>query len=196
MNIREYKAIDKWAGELDGVFTIADLKVILSDNSIASLYRKVSSFVEAGMLVKVKRGIYAVPDADLCTISSRIAPASYISTGTVLARKALIGSVPRKKVQAVKVGRPRTYKCEIGIIEHLSITPNLYFGFVPVNGILVANPEKAFLDVCYFRYMGRKFSFDPESDVNIESLNMNLICSYLGKYDKRFVSFFNRIWRS
>ena len=81
--------------------------------------------------------------------------------GTVLARTAIIGSIPARRVQAVKMGRPRTYRCELGTIEHLSITPRLYFGFGSIAGDLVASPEKAFLDVCYFTYRGRRFSFDP-----------------------------------
>jgi hypothetical protein len=38
------------------------------------------------MLFKVKRGIYATPEATLAAISNRIEPAAYISTGTVLAQ--------------------------------------------------------------------------------------------------------------
>ncbi len=97
--------------------------------------------------------------------------------------------------QAVKVGRPRTYRCALGTIEHLSISPRLYFGFNPVAGELVASPEKAFLDVCYFTYRGHPFSFDPDTDINLGGLDFNTIDRYLQSYDARFVSFFNRTWR-
>lgn len=115
-------------------------------------------------LDKDKKSIYATPTATLETISSRIEPKSYISTGTVLAKKAIIGFVPALKVQAVKLGRPRIYKCKTGIIEHLSISPKLFFGFSAKNGKLVATPEKAFLDVCYFYFKGKRFSFEAMSD--------------------------------
>jgi hypothetical protein len=97
-------------------------------------------------------------------------------------------------VQAVKIGRPRTYQFEAGTIEHLSIDPKLYFGFISKNGIRFATPEKAFLDVCYFYYKGKRFSFDPASDINREDLDSKLIADYLTKYDQRFITFFNRIW--
>jgi hypothetical protein len=195
MDIRKYKAMEEWADQLGGVFTIADLKVALDENAEATLYRSVAEMVSGEILIKVKRGIYATPKASLSTISNRIAPKSYISTGTVLARKAIIGSVPARRVQAVKLGRPRVYRCELGTIEHLSISPRLYFGFNSIAGELIASPEKAFLDVCYFTYRGRRFSFDPATDINMESLDFDTIEGYLELYDTRFVSFFNRIWR-
>ena len=195
MDVAQYRAIEKWANELDGVFTVADLKVVLAKNAEATLYRVVADMVRRGDLIKVKRGIYATPDASLTTISSRIEPKAYLSTGTVLARTAIIGSIPARRVQAVKMGRPRTYRCELGTVEHLSISPRLYFGFASVAGALVASPEKAFLDVCYFTYRGRRFSFDPATDIDLEGLDFDTIGRYLETYDTRFVSFFNRTWR-
>lgn len=195
MNIGNYKAVSTWAAELDGVFTIADLRVALDEDAEPTLYRAVAGMVGNGALIKVKRGIYATPDASLTAISRRIEPKAYLSTGTVLARKALIGSIPARRVQAVKVGRPRVYRCALGTIEHLSISPRLYFGFSTVSGERIATPEKAFLDVCYFTRRGRRFSFDPGTDINLTGLDFDVIERYLDAYDPRFVSFFNRTWR-
>jgi hypothetical protein len=195
MKSSDVKNIEKWASELDGVITMPDLKVVFGGQSEAALFKKLESAVREKVLIKVKRGIYGLPGSSLETISARINPDSYISTGTVLASKAIIGSVPVRRIQAVKIGRPRVYECEIGIIEHLSISPNLYFGFEAVSGIKFATAEKAFLDVCYFYFKGRRFSFDPESDVNYGGLKAEIISDYLGKYDRRFVSFFRRIWK-
>ncbi|MFC1762369.1 type IV toxin-antitoxin system AbiEi family antitoxin domain-containing protein [Planctomycetota bacterium] len=194
MEIDSYKSIYNWAKDLDGVFTIADLKVALEEDAEATLYRRLNRLVQTGTLLKVKRGVYATPDATLTTISSRIAPQSYISTGTVLAQKAIIGSIPARRVQAIKTGRPRTYQCEQGTIEHLSINPKYYFGFEPQNGMLWATPEKAFLDVCYYYYKGKSFSFDPGSDINLQRIDLGIVTRYLEKYDQRFVTFFNSHW--
>lgn len=195
MDINQYKAIQQWARDLDGVFAVSDLKVLLDEQSNATCYRQLARLVETGTLIKIKQGIYAMPEASLTHISNKIDTDSYISTGTILAQKAIIGSIPAHRVQAVKTGRPRTYKCALGIIEHLSIDPRLFFGFSSVNGIRVATPEKAFLDVCYFFYKGKRFSFDPAEDINTQDLDFDLITSYLEKYDKRFATFFNRRWR-
>lgn len=191
----DVKNIEKWALELDKVITLPDLKVIFGGQSEVALFKKLECAVKDNVLIKVKRGIYVLPGAALETISSRINPDTYISTGTVLASKAIIGSVPARRIQAVKVGRPRVYEYAEGIIEHLSISPALYLGFEAVNGINFATAEKAFLDVCYFYYKGKRFSFDPESDVNVDALNVSVIADYLSNYDSRFVAFFRRIWK-
>ena len=195
MDSKVLKAIQEWAGEVDEVFDLCDLRVVLGDRTESALYKRLNSLVEDKILVKVKRGIYATPHASLATISSRIDPSAYISTGTILARCATIGSVPARKIQAVKTGRPRAYRCGLGMIEHLSIRPALYFGFEHSDGILRATPEKAFLDVCYYAYCGKTFSFDPENDVDPSELDRDIIARYLEKYDPRFVAFFNRIWK-
>ena len=107
--------------------------------------------------------------------------------------KAIIGSIPARRIQAVKKGRPRIYKCELGTIEHLSIAPHLYFGFDYINGKYIADKEKAFLDVYYYYYKGKTFSFDPATDINQEDIDMTVVTSYLKKYDKKFVSFFKNL---
>jgi len=194
MDAGVYRTVQRWAGEVEGVFALSDLRIILGDKTEAALYKRLNRLVDSGTLVKVKRGIYATPEASLVTISNRIAPAAYISTGTILARAAIIGSIPVRKVQSVKTGRPRVYRCALGIIEHLSLSPRLYFGFTSVAGMLCATPEKAFLDVCYFAYRGKRFSFDPADDIHTGRLNREIISDYLTRYDKRFLNYFNRIW--
>ena len=90
MDAAIYQAIGRWAGELSGVFTLADLRIILGDRSEAALYKRLKGLVSTGTLIKIKRGLYATPEASLAALSHRIEPAAYISTGTILARHALI----------------------------------------------------------------------------------------------------------
>jgi len=192
MKAADLKCIEEWAGDLDGVFTMPDLKVLFGKQSAAALYKKLRAFVAEGVLVKVKRGLYARPAASLEVISSRICRDSYISTGTILARSRAIGSVPARRVQAVKVGHPRAYVCELGMIEHLSIEPRLYFGFTADGVVKYATAEKAYLDACYFSYKGRRFSFDLDTDIDTDALDARLILEYLTKYDRRFATYFRR----
>jgi hypothetical protein len=195
MDISRHKTFQKWAKDLDGVLTLSDLKVLLGDRSEAALFKRIKALESTKSLLKVKRGLYATPAAKLATISHRIDPQAYISTGTVLAQHAVIGSIPARRVQAVKTGRPRVYQCELGVIEHLSIHPRLHFGFRSANGMRVATLEKAFLDVCYYHYRGKRFSFDPATDITLDDMNRSVIEDYLARYDARFVDFFNQTWR-
>jgi predicted transcriptional regulator of viral defense system len=186
----------KWAEELGGIFTLGDLRVWLGELSDAGVYKRVERLVAGGFLVKVKRGLYARPSASLAAISARIDPTAYISTGMALSRHLLIGSVPARRLQAVKVGVPRKYSCPLGAIEHLSIAPRLFFGFTAENGIRMATPEKAWLDACYYAFKGRAFSFDLDTDVNRDKLDPALVSKYLEVYDSRFRAYYDRNWKA
>ena len=194
MKADDVQRILQFGNEVDGVLAMSDLRVLFPSVGAAGLFKKLGAFVREGVLVKVKRGLYALPTASLAAVSQRIEPASYISTGTVLARDAIIGSIPARRIQAVKVGRPRTYRCDLGIVEHLSIKPDLFCGYEIRDGIRYATPEKAFLDVCYFLFKGHAFSFDPFGDVALDLLDAALMRSYLEAYDQRFRSFFSSQW--
>jgi predicted transcriptional regulator of viral defense system len=143
MNMNDQARLGKWAEEFGGVFTLGDLRVLNGELSDAGVYKKVERLVAGGNLVKVKRGLYALSTASLASISARIDPEAYISTGTALSRYLLIGSVPARRLQAVKVGVPRKYSSPLGAIEHMSIAPRMFFGFTEERGIRMATPEKA-----------------------------------------------------
>lgn len=193
MKAFDLQLIERWAPDLRGVYAMSDLKVLFGMQSEAALYKKLQAFVAEGILVKVKRGLYAKPDASLRDVASSIVPDAYISLGTILAEQAIIGSMPDRRVQAVRVGRPRCFSCSLGTVEFLSISPKLYFGFITESGIRCATPEKAFLDACYFTFKGRQLSFDIDTDVDRSRLDQQRIAEWLPKYDRRFVTFYQRM---
>ena len=190
MNTFSHNAVLRWAAELDFVFTVRDLQTILRQKTNITVFRTIRSLVEQGALIKIVRGLYATPEATLPTIAQRLYPESYVSTGTALARDAIIGSVPARHIQSIKLGSPRSFATPLGTIEYFSIAPRLFMGFERRDGQLWASPEKAYLDVCYYYFRGTRFSFNPESDVDRSRLNGKVITRFLKKYDKRFESFF------
>jgi hypothetical protein len=190
MDISTYTAFLRWSEELENVISIKDLQLIARQGSDSKAFRLVKSLLAQGSLIKVKRGLYATNKATLATIAQRLYPGSYISTGTVLAKEGVIGSIPARRIQAVRVGSPRVFETPLGVIEFLSIAPKLFFGYKKTGNQQWALPEKAFLDVCYYVYKGKRFSFNPDVDVNRELLNENLLNKFLEKYDQRFVTFY------
>jgi predicted transcriptional regulator of viral defense system len=195
MESRYIYLINKWSKSLDGVFTLSDLAVLFSETSRPNLFKIINKLINENILVSVKRGLYSVPGASLNVISNRICKSSYISMGSVLAENLVIGSVPVRRIQAVKVGPPRKYDFALGKIEHFSIADRLYFGYENKNGFNIALPEKAFLDACYFYYKGKRFSFDLDTDVDLEQMNRSLIQEFLSEYDKRFITFYKSRWK-
>ena len=127
---------------------------------------------------------------DLSTLSQRLAPDSYISFGTVLARDLIIGTSPDRHIVAVKTGRPRRYAFDGYVIEHVSVNEDLLFGFSNVNGVRYADAEKALLDTLYFHLRGRRYPFDIYSDISLGKFKQERIRDYLSCYQNpKFVAF-------
>lgn len=188
MYLREYQKFTSVEEGVEGVFTLPDFRVLYPDDSAATRFRKVDALIQAGELIRIKKGVYARPDADLRRVSQRIAPEAYLSLGTVLADEGLIGSIPGRRVWAVVSGRPRRFVSPLGTVEHVSLAPHLLFGWEVKNGMRTALPEKAWLDTLYLAYKGRKLSFDPLEDVDWERLDRARWTEYLSAYEPRFQS--------
>jgi len=147
------------------------------------LQQKLRPFLKAGVLFRFCRGFYVAKDFKLEALSQKIAPASAISFGSVLAKEMLIGSIPKKCVYAVKLGTSRTYKSPYGQVVHLGLTESLWFGYSKwIKSVRYADKEKAFLDTLYFYQKGHKFSFNIYSDIQTDKLDLKILETYLEKY--------------
>ncbi len=188
------EAIDRLAKGQRGVFSKADLQTLMADPHPASFVRRVNRLIDSGHLRGLSRGWYVAREFDLPTLSQRLAPDSYLSLSTVLARELLIGPRPDRQVTAVKTGVGRTYTglgCEV---VHLHIASHLSFGFQAKDGVRTADAEKAVLDVLYFHLRGRRYPYDIYSDIDYARLDRSRLRSYLVKYrNPRFVSFAAKI---
>jgi hypothetical protein len=179
---------------MSGVFSLADLRNLVGNESPGAFYRRVKRLEAAAVLTRFARGFYVCKDFDPLVLSQRIAPDSYVSFGTVLARELLIGSIPAQRVMAVKPGPARAYRGQGLFLEHLHIIDSMFFGYEVKEGIRLATPEKAVLDVLYFYKRGRKFSFDIYSDIDYSALDQARFDGFLGRYaDSRFVEFCRRL---
>lgn len=185
--------VQKWALKLKGIFTVSDLKTILRCQSRSTFFQKINRLEKLNVISRFSRTIYLTDGYSSEDLSSRLNSNSYISFGTVLAQHMLIGSIPTFRVQSVKTGKSRVYSNEHLTIEHLSIQKKLYFGFESDGWIKKATPEKAYLDTLYFAQKGKKFSFDPYSDVDISKLNMVKINEYLKSYSLKFNNYYHSL---
>jgi len=173
-----------------GVYSKNDLQTAFGEPHPAAFVRRVRTLLDHGILRRFCRGWYVSEVFDLATLSQRLAPESYVSFGTVLARDLIIGTSPDRQIVAVKVGRPRRYSGDGYVIEHVSATKELSFGFANVSGVRYANAEKAVLDTLYFHLRGRRYPFDIYSDIALHKLDKAGLRDYLGRYcNPRFVAF-------
>ena len=183
--------IDRLSKDMGGVFSQADLANLVGLRSKLATARMLSRLVQSGVLLRAQRGFYTTQKFNLWQLAARIAPKSYLSMDSVLARNGLIGSVPEFSLSAVTVGRGRTIKTDQWRIRFCSIAENLFFGFqTNATGIRVADSEKAFLDLLYFYVKGVRFVIDPVQEVTVQKLNRRKIVQYLQKYkNPKFIKF-------
>lgn len=178
------------AGPQNGVFTKSDLQVLLAERHPSAFTRRVQALLAAGTLQRFTRGLYVREGFDLPTLSQRLAPDSYISFGTVLARHLIIGTQPARQLLAAKPGRAHVYRALGFEIVHVQIAPHLDFGHTVENGVRWADAEKATLDTLYFHLRGRRYPFDVYSDLDDSRLDRARLESYLARFrNPKFVAF-------
>jgi predicted transcriptional regulator of viral defense system len=175
---------------MNGVFSVTDLQTIFNTKNEATFFNTVNTLQEIGVLSRFKKGVYIAKTYSAEMLSARIDPNAYISMGSVLAKNGLIGTMPDRVLTAVRVGRNRSYRDKDLEIKYFGISPQLYFGFSKVAGIKIADNEKAFIDLLYYRMKGARYSFDELSDVDLTQLDIAKCKRYLKNYqNERFVSF-------
>lgn len=182
--------IERVNGAQRGVFSKADLQTLLAEPHPAAFARRFRALETNGVLRRFCRGFYVTESFDLPTLSQRIAPDSYVSFGTVLARELLIGTWPVRQVVAAKVGKSRSYAGLGYEVVHLHIAPHLAFGNAASDGVRFADAEKAVLDVLYFHLRGRRYPFDIYSDIDFHRLDRGRLDAYLNRFrNPKFVVF-------
>ncbi len=186
--LADARAIERVAPSQQGVFTKADLQVLLAEPHPAAFARRVRALDP--VLRRFCRGFYVAESFDLPTLSQRIAPDSYVSFGLVLARELLIGSRPERQVMAARPGPTRTYSGLGYQVVHVHVAAHLDFGHTVSGGVRFADPEKATLDILYFHLRGRRYPFDIYSDIDFQRLDRRRLAAYLGHYrNPKFVAF-------
>lgn len=188
------RAIAQVASNQQGVLARTDLQVLLAERHPAAFTRRLAALERDGVLRRFCRGHYVHEPFDLPTLSQRLAPDSYVSFGTVLARLLLIGTNPDRQLIAARIGRTRTYRGLGYEIVHLHIARHLDFGHTAIDGVHWADAEKAVLDVLYFHLRGRRYPFDIYSDIDYSRLDKRRLQDYLKRFrNPKFITFVERL---
>jgi hypothetical protein len=197
MKTSDQRSVASLASAMHGVWSKGDLQTLFAERHPAALTRRIDALLATGSLRRFARGFYVSEQFDVPTLSQRLAPDSYVSIGTVLAKHLVIGPRPDRQLIAIRSGKPRKYRA-IGIeIVHLHIAPHLDFGHAAVDGVRFADAEKAALDALYFHLRGRRYPFDIWSDLDATRLDRRRLRSYLKRYaNPKFVKFASRILES
>ena len=154
-------------GASGGVYSASDLFVLLERSHPSRLTEAVRILIRDRVLVRVRRGLYVDrlngyrPEI----VGQRWLSPSYLSTETALDRHGLCGTgiVVLTYVTTRLLARPeqaaRTLEGRKFVYRHLA--PHLFFGYQALEGISMAEPEKAVLDFLYFTYKKQRSVVSP-----------------------------------
>jgi len=177
------KLIEKINKIPKGYFSFADLRKISALDD-GSLRVAVSRLLKSGKIISLVKGIYS---ADLSKVSlerfavENYAP-SYLSFEWALGRFDILS----QKTYGLTLATTRQTKkisAPAGVIIYRHVKPELFWGYKNENGCLIAEPEKAFLDLAYLSLNGYG-KFDP-TEMNLGLLNKKKIKAYLKKINSK-----------
>lgn len=109
----------------------------------------------AGHLINLRRGVWTIPGKTDRLALPQILTApfpSYVSMQTALYYHGMVSQIPTI-VYAATIGRTRRFPTPLGMVSAHHLQPAFFFGFEVVGdqGIQIATPEKALLDILYLR---------------------------------------------
>ena len=138
-----------------GWFDLASL-IQLTGGRRQTLHMQLHRWCKAGMLLPLRRGMYALPDrydrgrTHAAELANALYSPSYLSTHWALG---YFGMIPEQVVRYTSVTSrsPKTFENAFGVFAYRHVKPAAFFGYRPVEirgrKVLLAEPEKALLDL-------------------------------------------------
>jgi predicted transcriptional regulator of viral defense system len=147
-------------------FTVGDLEKILNQQR-PSLYVTLNRLVNYGVLTRLRRGVYqaALQPAELPRIANALVYPSYLSFESALSRYGVLSQAPFMLTFATSRRSQRLVLGETAVEFH-QLKQELFFGYTLVDGLFLAEPEKALLDQCYLTSRGLASLFWEELDLS------------------------------
>lgn len=158
-------------------FSFADLQKIVG-TSPAGLRVAVSRAVKSGEIISLGKGIYArdIDDVSWENLAMNIYAPSYISLESALNYYNIL-SQQAAGITLITPKRGKEFNIHNHPLAYRHIRPDLFWGFKKVQDFLLAEPEKAFLDLAYLSLNGYGH-FDPE-EIDLALLDKQKIKKYL-----------------
>ncbi|NQT96273.1 MAG: hypothetical protein HQ562_00895 [Candidatus Marinimicrobia bacterium] len=166
------------------MFTVGDIAGRLGITP-ASARVNASRQVQCGNFLRLKNNLYILTDdwskADILfryRIANRIQVPSYISLLSALSWYDLTTQIQQGFIESM--AQKRSYRKTIQGTEfhYFLLSSNLYFGFSRLNGVFIAEAEKALADGIYLMSLGRyslDFSALAWERINQERFNQILV---------------------
>jgi predicted transcriptional regulator of viral defense system len=182
------KLFDKIKGNPKGYFSLMDIRKIagLEEQTLKVV---LSRLVKGGKIKKIGQKFYAIDlqKVDWEKFAVEVYAPSYLSFEYVLARRGILSQQIQHLILATENRTKIIETPEADIIYH-HLNSKVFYGYTKEADILIAEPEKAFLDLAYLSLNGYA-KFDPE-EMNLNLLDKNKLKVYLCKFKSKKLSIF------
>lgn len=137
-------------------YTIKDLQSIFNV-PINSLRVQLSRWCKQGVFIRLSKGIYAPYNAkiEVDKIANQIYYPSYLSFESALSYYGILSQIPYTLTFATQK-KSKKIVLKDSQIEYTQLANRLFFGYELENGIYLATPEKALMDMIYIVSKGKR----------------------------------------
>lgn len=161
-------------------FVVADFEKILGSKR-AVLYVTLNRLVKSGVLVRLKRGVYqsVFSGSETEKTANELYYPSYLSFESALSRYGILNQIPY--VLTFATTKPSKKQSLAGKeVEYRQLKEELFFGYKLIDGIYIAEPEKAVLDQLYLISKGKVAS--ETSEWSLVGLDKEKLADYSQRF--------------
>jgi predicted transcriptional regulator of viral defense system len=183
--LKELRSISK------SFFTVSDLEKITGIDR-KSLYVALNRWVSKGVLERAGRNIYVVADEPVRPeeIAAQVYFPCYLSFESVLSRTGVLNLVPYSLTFAT-TRKTKSIDLFDRRVDYRHLKQELFFGFAKENGLYIAEPEKALLDLIYLAAFG-KATVQP-AELDLKSLSAGILQEYARRFPQRVPEALDRL---
>jgi len=151
------------------VFTLRDIAMVVEESNYLRLKQKINYYVRKGSLASIRRGIYVKEDFNPEEFACKLYTPSYISMEYVLRKEGVIFQYDERLTPVsylsrfIEAGNYTLIYRKIKEDMLLNLSGILRKG----NGVNIATPERALLDMLY---LNREYYFDNLSGIDREKV--------------------------
>ena len=161
-------------------YTLADLSKIYPGKK-DSLKVLLSRLTKKKKILRLKRDVYILPEkfSEIEKIANQIYFPSYLSFESALSFFGVLSQIPYSLIFATPL-KPKKITLLDTLIEYRQIKKELFFGYFLKDGLYLAFPEKALLDLLYFVSLGKlKINL---KNIDFSKIKKKKLFRYLDKY--------------
>jgi len=167
-----------------GTFSLDDFGRLLNINNQNSLYKKIQRLEKKEIIKKLIKGkyLFVFNKTDDFKIANYIYQPSYISLESALSFYGIITSFSYK-ITSITVKKSLSYIIDEKDYLYSHINQDLFWGYEKKEDFLIAEKEKALVDLIYFYSKGLR-GFDRE-DLDISEINKKKLILYAKKFNNK-----------